>query len=89
MTEHCRYRLLGNNERAAALITEIGKAQAPSGGVPYSLHGTHNGYWQMEKSLSVAATGWLVLAATGSNPMHPALEAEGAMKEATAASGTA
>lgn len=63
------YKLHGRSEQAAALLSQIGKAQAPSGGVPYSLRGTHNGYWQMEKAASVAATSWLVLAAKGRNPL--------------------
>lgn len=63
------YKRCGRGDQAAAVLAQIGKAQTATGGVPYSMRGTHNGYWQMEKAASVAATAWLVLAARAVNPL--------------------
>ena len=64
------YAILGRTADADHFLAQIVKAQGGDGGVPYSLLGTHNGYWTMSKDASVAATAWLVIAAEGRNPLR-------------------
>ncbi|MGK7877305.1 MAG: hypothetical protein AB4426_29615 [Xenococcaceae cyanobacterium] len=63
------YKFLGNTRKSDEIIEEILKVQGNNGGVPYSLRGTNNGYFNMKTEHSVAATSWLILAINGVNPV--------------------
>jgi hypothetical protein len=62
----------GDDTLASKYLGEIEKRQDQlgSGGVPYSLLGTHNGYWQMKDTESVTASGWYLFAKSGFNPFN-------------------
>ncbi len=70
------YKLLGQMDRAAALIFCLHEAQDSSGGMPAaSKDGLFTGFylpdgqpWLYFDRLHVGATGWLVLAENGVNP---------------------
>lgn len=64
-------RVAGRFADGNYFLQEIIKAQQDDGGVPYSLKGTNNGDFTMSTASSVAATGWLVIAAQNVNPMRP------------------
>jgi hypothetical protein len=64
-------RAAGRSADGSYFLQEIIKAQQSDGGVPYSLKGTNNGDFTMSTNASVAATGWLVIAAQNLNPMQP------------------
>ncbi|MBX3080628.1 MAG: hypothetical protein KF716_03275 [Anaerolineae bacterium] len=62
-------RLAGRSADADHFYAEALKGQHLSGGVPYSLLGTHNGYFQMTNYESVSSTAWLIFAAMNFNPL--------------------
>lgn len=66
------YERLGDRNQADKIISEISKAQGQHGsnlgGVPYSLRGSSNGYWNMSTQNCVSSTGWLVMAIDRFNP---------------------
>ena len=66
-------QMAGRNANAAYFLNEIIKIQDfyGTGGVPYSLLGTNNGYWTMKSVESVSATGWMIYAIDGYNPFQP------------------
>jgi hypothetical protein len=64
-------RVLGRTEEAAYFTAELVKTQEASGGLPYSVNGSHNGDFRMSTAPAVAATGWFILAAEQVNPMRP------------------
>jgi hypothetical protein len=49
-------------------LGELAKGQKVNGCLPYSLNGTHNGYFEMSKSCAVSSTGWFILAIHNVNP---------------------
>lgn len=51
-------------------LNQILQNQDASGGMQYSLLGSHNGYWQMSASKAISSTAWLVLALAGHNPFQ-------------------
>lgn len=63
------YHWLEKKEKSDKITQEIIKTQGSNGGIPYSINGSYNGYWNMSKAHSVAATGWLILAIEGVNPL--------------------
>jgi hypothetical protein len=62
----------GNVTKANAILDELIKKQGTSGsllgGVPYSLKGSNNTYWQMKQENCVSSTGWLIIAIARFNP---------------------
>lgn len=63
------YRLrnnAGDEAKTDGIILEIIKKQGTNGstrgGIPYSLYGTNNSYWEMKNQNCVSSTGWLVMA---------------------------
>ncbi|MCZ8518643.1 MULTISPECIES: fibronectin type III domain-containing protein [Paenibacillus] len=68
------YYLQGNTAKADSILNELAKKQGTSGpstgGLPYSLKGTHNGYWTMAQQNCVSSTGWFILAAQRFNPFQ-------------------
>ncbi|GAM12337.1 hypothetical protein [Mesobacillus selenatarsenatis] len=67
------FKMDGRTADANYFLNEIIKIQDfyGTGGVPYSLLGTNNGYWTMKSVESVSATGWLIYAIDGYNPFQP------------------
>ena len=68
------YYRLGNTKKADKIITEIMKAQGVNGtkvgGIPYSLNGTNNNYWNMSNRNCVSSTGWFIMAVHRFNPFE-------------------
>ncbi len=60
------YRIAGDETKSNEIIAEIIKKQGAegsmTGGIPYSLNGTNNGYWRMAQENCVSSTGWLMIA---------------------------
>lgn len=67
------FKMAGRTADANYFLNEIIKIQDfyGTGGVPYSLLGTNNGYWTMKSVESVSGTGWLIYAIEGFNPFQP------------------
>lgn len=67
------FKMDGRLTDANYFLNEVIKIQDfyGTGGVPYSLLGTNNGYWTMKSLESVSATGWLIYAIEGYNPFQP------------------
>lgn len=67
------FKMDGRTADANYFLNEIIKIQDfyGTGGVPYSLLGTNNGYWTMKSVESVSGTGWLIFAIDGYNPFKP------------------
>lgn len=67
------FKMDGRTGDADYFLNEMIKVQDfyATGGVPYSLLGTNNGYWTMKNVESVSATGWLIYAIEGYNPFQP------------------
>ncbi|MBH0231403.1 hypothetical protein [Halobacillus yeomjeoni] len=67
------FKMDGRTADADYFLNEIIKIQDfyGTGGVPYSLLGTNNGYWTMKDKESVSATGWMIYAVDGYNPFQP------------------
>jgi hypothetical protein len=61
---------VGRQEEADHFLKEMIKAQRPNGGVPYSLRGTFNDYWQMTAAPCISSTGWLIIAEGKENPFR-------------------
>jgi hypothetical protein len=61
---------VGRREEADHFMHEVVKAQRPTGGVPYSLRGTFNDYWQRTSAPCISSTGWLMIAESGENPFR-------------------
>jgi hypothetical protein len=61
--------MAGDKANSTYFLQEVLKNQSANGGVQYSLHGSHNHYWDMETANSIASTGWLVLAMADYNPL--------------------
>ena len=61
---------VGRRDEAEHFLKEVIKAQRPNGGVPYSLRGTFNDYWQMTAAPCISSTGWLVIAEAEENPFR-------------------
>jgi len=62
----------GNVTKANSILDELIKKQGTSGsllgGVPYSLKGSNNSYWQMKQENCISSTGWLIIAIARFNP---------------------
>ncbi|WP_173221573.1 IPT/TIG domain-containing protein [Paenibacillus alba] len=62
----------GNTSKADSILNEMIKKQGTSGtllgGMPYSLKGSNNNYWQMKQENCVSSTGWLIIAIARYNP---------------------
>lgn len=65
------FRAIGMHEEAEYFTAEMAKTQDATGGLPYSVNGSHNGDFRMSTANAVAATGWFILAAEQVNPMRP------------------
>jgi hypothetical protein len=65
------FQVVGRYGESNYFIEEVIKSQDLTGGIPYSINGTWNGYWKMSTKKSVAATGWLIFATEHVNPMRP------------------
>ncbi len=61
---------VGRRAEADHFMQELVKAQRANGGIPYSLRGTFNDYWQMSAAPCISSTGWLILAEAEENPFH-------------------
>jgi hypothetical protein len=62
----------GNTAKYNSIMNELIKKQGTSGsllgGLPYSLKGSNNNYWQMAMENCVSSTGWLIIAGEHFNP---------------------
>jgi hypothetical protein len=61
---------VGRQQEADHFLKEVAKAQRPNGGIPYSLRGTFNDYWQMTAAPCISSTGWLIIAEGRENPFR-------------------
>lgn len=64
------FEIVGRSADADFFMAELLKGQQSDGGVPYSLKGTHNGYWKMSTAKCVSSTGWLIFAEQRFNPFE-------------------
>ncbi len=69
------FQLVGRTSDAEYFVQEIIKTQQSNGGIPYSLKGTHNGYWKMSTDAAVSSTAWLMFAIENVNPFQPQMPA--------------